>query len=169
MACPCTRLEPRAGSPASFENPGFSQTGTLQGPGKCTGFHPVWAPTNARPRCGGLWDQEQGLPAALRRSPITQSLAAALQLFTLPALSGLPSCARWQSYSALSFPTIPFLCLWADLPLREAPRFPFFYLLLWALLYVPEGSNTGILGPMLAPGPSRLPFAEWPAGELRCL
>lgn len=79
---------------------------TLEGPGKCTGVHSVWALTNARPRCGGLRDQEQGLLAALPRFPITQSPAAALQLLTQPALSRLPSYTRWQSYSALSFPTI---------------------------------------------------------------
>lgn len=60
-----------------------------------------------------------------------------------------------------------------ELPLRDAPRFPLFP--------CPSGSSsTSLHAPILGSwvpcsppsrhqGPSRLPFAEWPAGELRCL
>lgn len=54
-----------------------------------------------------------------------------------------------------------------ELPLRDAPRFPLFSLPLWALFYVPACSNTGILGPMLAPVSAPGPFTSTLCGVAR--
>lgn len=131
MACPCTRLEPRAGSPASFENPGFSQTGTLQGPGKCTGLHPVWAPTKRLPQVPRFLGPGAGAACGAMEVPHHPEPSSGLATLH-PAGAEQPA--------ALLHPQAELLCALlpdhrssrgqlsssSKLPLRDSPSFPFF-------------------------------------------
>lgn len=133
-------------------------------PSTLFGLQPEWVPNDrpARPRCGGSQGQEQGLPAALRRSLVTQNQAAALRrLFTACAAAGCPStpAARITRCSpsppsvrrSLSFATKPPL----ETPPPKSPLFP----PLWVLLsvpalasWVPRSPQTRSQGPSLRAG-----------------
>lgn len=123
----------------------------------------LWVPMDrpARPRCGGSRGQGQGLPAAPRRSLVTQNQAAALQrLFTLSALL---TAALLHPPPELRGALLPLhrgrgsLSNATKSPLETPPLqdslFP-------SPLGAHFGPSAGILGPALAPASAPRPFTS---------
>lgn len=139
VACPCTRLEPHAGSQAEL---GKSRVPANRG--TAAGSRPAH------------WLRLRGTRSRgyLGRSLVTRSPAAALQR--------PPACSE----AALLHPRPEFLC--ALLPFHwVGDRFPQplsrFSSPLWGTLSVPECSDAGIWGATLTPA-----LAPGPFGSIRC-
>lgn len=94
VACPCTRLEPRAGSRGELRKSRILTNGDAAGSRQMHWLPLVLGANQSPPQVRRLEGPGAGAAGCATEVPITQSLAAALQLLILPVLSGLPSYTR---------------------------------------------------------------------------